>query len=65
MSGPDTEGATMTESSDQTEQQPPTEVGDDGLLYINTGEKIDGSEPGSLQIDEPATGPPCASEGHG
>lgn len=41
----------------------PTEIGDGGLLYINTGEKIDGGEPGSLQIDEPATGPSCSTEG--
>ncbi len=42
----------------------PTEVGDDGLLYIDTGSKVDGPEPGSFQIDEPATGPACAAEGH-
>ncbi len=44
----------------------PVEVGDDGLLYINTGERRDGGKPGSLQIDEPAKGPACATEGgHG
>lgn len=44
----------------------PTELGADGLLYIDTGDRQDGSEPGSLEIDEPATGPACASEGgHG
>ncbi|MEL6984927.1 MAG: Rieske 2Fe-2S domain-containing protein, partial [Actinomycetota bacterium] len=44
----------------------PVEVGDDGLLYINTGERQDGGKPGNLQIDEPATGPACATEGgHG
>jgi cytochrome b6-f complex iron-sulfur subunit len=43
----------------------PTEIGDDGLLYINTGDRQDGPEPGSLQIDEPATGPACLGEGHG
>lgn len=42
----------------------PTEVGEDGLLYINTGEKIDGPEPGSFRIDEPPTGPSCATESH-
>jgi cytochrome b6-f complex iron-sulfur subunit len=42
----------------------PVEVGDDGLLYIDTGQRTDGPEPGSLQIDEPATGPACAAEGH-
>ncbi|MGH1504577.1 MAG: ubiquinol-cytochrome c reductase iron-sulfur subunit [Acidimicrobiales bacterium] len=41
----------------------PTEVGDDGLLYIDTGAKTDGGEPGNLQIDEPAKGPSCATEG--
>ena len=41
----------------------PTEVGEDGLLYINTGERQDGGQPGTLQIDEPAKGPACASEG--
>jgi hypothetical protein len=43
----------------------PVEVGQDGLVYINTGERQDGPEPGSLVIDEPATGPACAAEGHG
>lgn len=42
----------------------PTEVGDDGLLYIDTGETIEGPPPGTETIDEPATGPPCAAEGH-
>ncbi len=41
----------------------PVELGDDGLLYINTGERQDGGKPGSLQIDEPAKGPACATEG--
>ena len=44
----------------------PVEVGDDGLLYINTGERMDGGKPGNVQIDEPARGPACATEGgHG
>lgn len=42
----------------------PVETGDDGLLYINTGDRIDGPEPGVLNVDEPATGPACAAEGH-
>lgn len=42
----------------------PVELGDDGLLYINTGERQDGPEPGLLNVDEPATGPMCAGEGH-
>lgn len=43
----------------------PVELGDDGLLYINTGEKESGPEPGRLNVDEPATGPKCVGEGHG
>lgn len=37
----------------------------DGLLYINTGEKMDGLAPGQLTVDEPARGPACAGETHG
>jgi len=43
----------------------PTEIGDDGLLYINTGERIDGPAPGSTVVVEPARGPACTEEGHG
>ena len=43
----------------------PTEVGEDGLLYINTGDKIDGPAPGSKIVDEPSRGPACTDEGHG
>lgn len=44
----------------------PTEVGEDGLLYINTGERQDGGKPGTQQIDPAAKGPACATEGgHG
>ena len=42
----------------------PTELGDDGLVYINTGEKIEGPAPGDFEIDEPARGPACAPEDH-
>ena len=43
----------------------PVEIGEDGLLYIDTGTTIDGSAPGNLTIDEPARGPSCAEEsGH-
>jgi cytochrome b6-f complex iron-sulfur subunit len=42
----------------------PTELGEDGLLYIDTGGRLDGPQPGSLQIDEPPTGPSCATESH-
>lgn len=43
----------------------PTELGEDGLIYIDTGARQDGPAPGSLLIDEPATGPACLDEGHG
>lgn len=43
----------------------PIEVGEDGLIYIDTGETELGPPPGGETIDEPATGPTCASgEGH-
>lgn len=42
----------------------PVEVGDDGLLRIDTGAAENGPEPGVLNIDESATGPSCAAEGH-
>lgn len=42
-----------------------TEVGGDGLLYIDTGRREDGPAPGSLEIDEPPAGPACDAEGHG
>ncbi|MCP5025910.1 MAG: Rieske (2Fe-2S) protein [Actinomycetia bacterium] len=41
----------------------PVEVGEDGLLYIDTGTKLDGAPPGTKTIDEPSPGPSCASEG--
>ncbi len=43
----------------------PTEIGEDGLLYIDTSSAIDGPPPGAETIDEPATGPACAAGGHG
>lgn len=42
----------------------PVELGDDGLLYIDTGSKEDGPAPGELIIDEDPTGPACEAEGH-
>lgn len=42
----------------------PTEIGSDGLVYIDTGAKQDGPAPGSKLVDEPARGPACAAEGH-
>ncbi len=38
---------------------------EDGLVIIDTGNKIDGPPPGTLVIDEPAKGPACAGESHG
>lgn len=44
----------------------PVELGEDGLLYIDTGSTIEGPAPGSEVIDEPPAGPNCANEGgHG
>ncbi len=40
----------------------PIEIGEDGLIYIDTGTKIDGASPGTETIDEP-TGPSCGAEG--
>ncbi len=40
------------------------ETGEDGLLYIDTGEVEDGPPPGTETIDEPSPGPPCAPEEH-
>lgn len=42
-----------------------TDIGDDGLVYIDTSDRTDGPPPGTLRIDEPARGPACAAEGHG
>ena len=41
----------------------PVEV-EEGLLVIDTGARTDGPPPGVLVVDEPATGPACAGEGH-
>lgn len=44
--------------------QHPIEIGaEDGLVYIDTGSKIDGLPAGEEQIDEPTRGPNCAAEG--
>lgn len=43
-----------------------TDVGEDGLLYIDTADRRDGLPPGQFTVDEPPTGPACAAEGgHG
>jgi cytochrome b6-f complex iron-sulfur subunit len=44
--------------------QHPIEIGEDGLIYIDTGTIIEGPAPGSESIDEPPTGPSCAQEAH-
>ena len=43
----------------------PIEVGDDGLIYIDTGTVVEGPPPGTETIDEPALGPSCSEGGHG
>lgn len=44
----------------------PVETGEDGFVYINTGERVTGNPPGDTQIDSAAKGPSCAAEGtHG
>lgn len=42
----------------------PTSIGSDGLLYIDTGKKVQGAAPGSAAI-EAASGPACAAGGEG
>lgn len=42
----------------------PVETGPDGMLYIDTGDTIEGPPPGTKTIHEPAKGPRCTSEGH-
>ena len=41
----------------------PTTV-EDGLVYIDTGEVIDGPPPGTETIQDSPTGPMCEAEGH-
>lgn len=42
----------------------PTEIGEDGLVYIDTGRKEEGPPAGEPEtIDEPAKGPKCAAGG--
>jgi cytochrome b6-f complex iron-sulfur subunit len=45
--------------------QHPIEEGEDGLLYVDTGTIEEGPSPGGETIDEPVTGPSCATESHG
>lgn len=37
---------------------------EEGLIYIDTGNRIDGPAPGSKIVEEPARGPACAGETH-
>jgi hypothetical protein len=39
--------------------QYPVEIGEDGLIYIDTAAQIEGPPPGPESIDEPVTGPSC------
>ena len=39
----------------------PVELGDDGLLYVDTGTTEEGPPPGTETIDEPPKGPSCAA----
>ena len=43
----------------------PVSTGEDGLLYIDTGNLVEGPTPGAETIDEPVRGPSCATETHG
>lgn len=45
--------------------QYPIETGEDGLIYIDTSQVIEGPAPGVVTADEPATGPSCTEESHG
>ncbi|MCP3935083.1 MAG: Rieske 2Fe-2S domain-containing protein [Actinomycetia bacterium] len=40
------------------------EIGDDGLVYIDTGHSIDGNPPGTSTVDAPPIGPRCTEEAH-
>lgn len=41
----------------------PVEIGDDGLVYIDTSEAVLGPPPGGETIDEPPRGPSCMEGG--
>lgn len=43
----------------------PVEVGDDGLVYIDTSTTLEGRPPGTETIDEPRRGPFCLEAGSG
>lgn len=56
-------GELLTGPSPRGLDRHPVDVGEDGLLRIDTGTKIDGAPPGTETIDEPSPGPSCAGEG--
>ncbi len=56
-------GELLTGPSPRGLDRHPTEIGEDGLIYIDTGTKIDGASPGTITMDEPSTGDSCAAEG--
>ena len=41
----------------------PIELGEDGLIYVDTSETVTGPPPGTETIDEPPTGPSCTEGG--
>ncbi len=55
-------GELLTGPSPRGLDRHPIEIGDDGLIYIDTGTKIEGASPGTETIDEPSPGPSCAAE---
>lgn len=57
-------GELMTGPSPRGLDRYPVEEGEDGVLYIDTGEKEDGPPPGTDTLDQKPAGPPCAAEGH-
>ncbi len=56
-------GELITGPSPRGLDRHPVEVGDDGLLYIDTDSTIPGAAPGTFTIDEPGGGASCADEG--
>jgi hypothetical protein len=39
----------------------PIEIDENGMILIDTSEKVDGPAPGGETIDEPVSGPSCSS----
>jgi len=42
----------------------PIEVDESGVIYIDTGQPVEGPPPGTETIDEPTTGPSCGETEH-